>query len=166
MQPNNLFMPLLVLVLFLLPVKLNPVQLKKLAFAIWVSGGVALTMVGITRLMSVQEGMAAPSPTTLAIALVAAIVIGVAKGKFVLGKTAQRNLERLNAMTEPQKPIHVYSVRSWIIIGLMVGISVMLNLGIIPTELWLRGAINLGIGVALMVSSFVYVSQPKQLPQA
>jgi hypothetical protein len=161
--PNIPIMPFVILVLFLLPIKLQPQQLKKLAFSIWMAGGVVLTILGVSRLMGVQEGVMPPSPAILAMALVASIVIGVAKGKFVLGKTATRNLARLNALTEPQKPIHVYCVRSWVIIALMVGISVLLNSGVLPLELWLRGAINIGIGLALVVSSFNYVMQPKPL---
>jgi hypothetical protein len=156
-MPSIPIMPFVILVLFLLPIKLAPQQLKRLAFAIWLAGGVVLCMMGLTRLMQAPDN----APVIMAVTLLASIAIGIAKGKFVLGKTAARNLDRLNTLVTPQKPINVYSVRSWVMIGLMIGISILLNLGGVPL-LW-RGAINMGIGMALIVSSFVYVAPPKSV---
>ena len=156
-MPAIPIMPFVILVLFLIPVKLSPYQLKKLAFAIWMAGGVVLCMLGVTRLMQAPE----TAPMVLVGTIVASIVIGVAKGRFILSKTAARNLDRLNQLDHSEKPIHVYSVRSWIIIGLMVGISIALNLS--SVSLLVRGAVNLGIGLALIVSSFIYTARPKVL---
>jgi hypothetical protein len=89
------------------------------------------------------------------IAGVAALVIGYGKGKFVLSKTSQKNIERLNQVTVPQRLIHVYSKRSWILISLMVLIAMSLNW--FHVSGLLRGSINLGIGIALIVSSLAYL---------
>jgi hypothetical protein len=88
--------------------------------------------------------------------LVLAAFIGLAKGRFVLSKTSARNIERIDTMNdEPKRPIHVYSVRSWIIIGIMVLISVSLT--VFSVDNLIRGGINLAIGLGLIVSSLAYL---------
>jgi hypothetical protein len=89
------------------------------------------------------------------IVAITALGVGVAKGRFVLGKTARRNIERLAALTEDRRPIHVYGVRSWLVIGLMTALSLGLTLGGVP-PLW-RGMVNLAIGAALATSSLNYL---------
>jgi hypothetical protein len=147
-------MPVIVLVLFLLPVRLSGTQLKGLAFALWLLGGLVMVWRGGLFLMQALTQTAGASPALLALVVLVALIIGAAKGKFVLSKTSRRNIERLDALTEPQRPIHVYSIRSWMMILLMVMISVSLTLFHAP-EL-LRGAVNLGIGAALIISSLAY----------
>ncbi len=147
-------MPIVFIVLLILPIKLAPQRLKLLAFAIWMIGGLMLGGIGYQRLMDPANTLTNGVYITLALAA----VIGIIKGKFVLGKTVKKNIVRIDAMTEPHKPIHVYSKASWIIISVMVLIAVSLNSGWIPVNLAIRGAINIGIGLALIVSSFSYLS--------
>ena len=91
----------------------------------------------------------------VAVVAVAALAVGVAKGCFVLRRTAQRNIDRLAALEQDQRPIHVYGMRSWVVIALMTALSVGLTLGGVP-PLW-RGMVNLAIGAALAASSLNYV---------
>ena len=156
-------MPLMALLLFLLPFRLSAAHLKILAFWLWLIGGLVLTLRGLTFL----QGAVPFTPMWLmAIALVAALTIGWAKGRFVLSKTARKNKERLDAFTTPQRPLKVYSGRSWLIITLMVVISVALN--VLAISGLVRGAVNLGIGTALIISSLAYIrtSKTQVLPVA
>lgn len=140
------------LALILLPFRLNTARLKGLAFLLWFLGGVILAWRGVSFWLSAPQ---TPDVTLLAMLAAGALIIGWGKGQFVLSKTARRNLDRLDAMTRPMRPIHVYGLRSWIIIGVMVLISLSLTwFGL--DVLW-RGAINLGIGISLLISSLVYV---------
>lgn len=151
-------MPFILLTLLLLPVKLSTRQLKGLAFFLWLGGGLFLAFRG--GLFMMQDH---PTAGLLMGAGALALLIGGAKGKFVLSKTSQRNLERLEAFSQPQRPLAVYSLRSWIMISVMVGISVALNLSGLPL-MW-RGTINLAVGAALMMSSLAYLKSaesPKQ----
>ncbi|MEB3286433.1 MAG: hypothetical protein VKJ04_02905 [Vampirovibrionales bacterium] len=141
------------LILLLLPIKLDSDRLKRLAFLIWVAGGIAMSYNGLVRLENANL-----DTLWLIVAIVLSAVIGIAKGKFVLGKTSAKNVERLDALTEPQRPLAVYSVRSWIIISLMVLIAVGLNVFNAPDLI--RGCISLGIGLALIVSSLRYIQKP------
>lgn len=145
-----IFMPLIFLALLLLPVKLSSQGMKMLAFLLWLTGGVFLTAIGAFRLIEAQ-----PEPWLAAVLIATALVIGTAKGKFVLSKTSARNLERIDAFTQSMPPIRVYSARSWIVIAIMVGISLLLTVLHAPDLV--RGTINLGIGCALAVSSLVYL---------
>ncbi len=134
-----------------LPIKLGKTGLIRLAQWLWLAGGVSLLLAGVNRL---SGSMGEISQPVLIGSLVVAVIIGAAKGRFVLGKTAQRNLDRLNALTKPQKLVHVYNTRSWIMIGLMLVISASLTWFAAPM-LW-RGVVNVAVGLALMVSSRVY----------
>ncbi len=150
-MPTNIpVMPILFIVLLLLPVRVSPPRLKALAFALWLTGGLFLAFRGVHLLTTESLSL-----LTLVLVVAAALIIGIAKGQFVLAKTSRRNIERLGSLTEPQRPIHVYSLRSWIIIGVMVAISVALNVLAVPAAV--RGPVNLGIGAALIVSSLAYL---------
>lgn len=137
----------------LLPLRLRPRSLGWLAFALWLLGGVLLLSFGTARLLQAARGGAAPA--VAGIVAIAALGTGAAKGRFVLRKTAQRNIDRLAALTEDRRPIHVYGMRSWLVIGLMTGLSVGLTLSGVP-PLW-RGMVNLAIGAALATSSLNYL---------
>jgi hypothetical protein len=150
-------MPFVALVLLALPVRLSPRRLAWLAFALWLLGGVMLCSLGTSRLLQAEkEGVA---PGLIALGAVISLAIGMAKGRFLLSKTASRNIERLGGITENLRPIRVYGARSWIVISLMAAISLALNLRGVP-PFW-RGAVNLAIGAALVTSSLNYLTNPR-----
>ncbi|MEB3245306.1 MAG: hypothetical protein VKJ06_04895 [Vampirovibrionales bacterium] len=143
-------------IIWLLPLKLMPRQLMTMAGIVWALGGLSLLILGVTRLVPLWT---MPPTTPLAIALGAAVVIGIAKGKFVLSKTAGKNIVRLQSESEPLPLRAMYAMPSWIIIALMIGLSMTLNLwGEVPVLV--RGSVNVGIGLALLVSSLRYFSPP------
>jgi hypothetical protein len=146
-------MPFVVLALALWPAPLAPRRLKQLAFAVWLAGGLVLCAFGLMRLGEVRS---AGGGIWLALAL--GLAAGVAKSALILVTTSRRNIARLDALPGPMRPIRVYDGRSWAVIGLMTAVAVALNLGWIPLSLAARGAINLAIGSALILSSFPYVS--------
>lgn len=169
-MPNNTPIMLFVLIgLLLLPIRLSSLQLKGLAFFLWFLGGVFLTFRGANFLLNHPEH---PGMGLLAAVIVGALVIGWAKGQFVLSKTSRKNIDRLNALTEPQRPIYVYGLRSWIVIGIMALIGFSMNfLPPTGTALLVRGGVNLGIGMALLISSLIYLRaltpiNPNSLPDA
>jgi hypothetical protein len=163
-MPTNIpVMPLILVILLFLPIRLNNQALKGLAFTLWLTGGLVLSIRGINFLF---DSPALGNLALMAGLVLAALIIGFGKGKFVLSKTSAKNIERINQFSEPRKPIQVYSMRSWIIITLMVGISLALNF--FQIDYIVRGPINLGIGFALIVSSMVYLKSlsAKQAPPA
>ncbi len=145
-------------ILALVPIRLNKVQLMKLAFSIWMAGGLVLSWRGIQFLSTSTLPM-----TTLVLAVFGALLIGMLKGKFVLNKSSIRNILRLQALESPQRPIHVYPLRSWIVIGVMLLISLSLN--VFNVDTFIRGLVNLGVGMGLMSSSFVYLKYQNVLAE-
>jgi hypothetical protein len=152
--------PFIAAILLLLPVKLAPRMLIKLAFFLWALGGSVLVVMGSLRMADASLTMRA---SVIIIAILVWLAVGVTKGRYVLAKTSQRNIERIHAMTQPQRPIRVYSLRSWIVIGLTVSLSLALTLFNTP-PFW-RGGINLAVGFALLMSSLNYLITLKQTAQ-
>lgn len=153
-MPTSLpvIMPIIFIALLLLPIRLNNQQMKGLAFVLWLIGGLFLAFRGVYFMVAAPEQ---PDALMLLGLGLIAIAIGFGKGKFVLSKTSGKNIERIDQFTEPKRPLLVYSLRSWIIIAIMVGISVSLT--IFNTPLLWRGAINLAIGFSLIISSLAYL---------
>lgn len=145
----------------ILPFKIRPHQLKALAFTLWLVGGVFLCYRGLERLMNVDD-ISRVGFNTVVIAGLIGLAVGLAKGMFVLSKTSNKNIERLDALTEPLPPRNVYSKRSWIVIALMIGIAMTINFGLIPMPIYIRGAVNLAIGFALIISSLNYLGLKKK----
>lgn len=153
-MPALPIMPFIAVLLLALPVRLAPRSLGWLAFGLWLLGGVVLLSLGIARLLQAARG-----ETTAGVAIavaVGALAVGIAKGRFLLRKTARRNIDRLTGLAEDRRPIHVYGTRSWVVIGLMTALSIGLTLGGVP-PLW-RGMVNLAIGAALATSSLSYLA--------
>lgn len=152
--------PFIAVILLLLPVKLAPRMLIMLAFFLWALGGVVLVVMGGLRMADASLSIRV---SVIVIASILWLAVGIAKGRYVLAKTSQRNIERINAMTEPQRPIRVYSLRSWMVIGLTVSLSLALTL--LDTPPFWRGGINLAVGFALLMSSLNYLTTLKRSPQ-
>ena len=154
-----LMMLSLPLALWVLPIKAPARGLVALAFFIWFAGGIFLSLRGVDFLAASQLPQ-----NELFTPLIVASLIGYLKGKFVLSKASSKNLARLYAFEAPQPLIAVYPLRSWILISVMVALSVVITLVFSGNPLW-RGAINIGLGMALVSSSLVYlkaVMQPTQ----
>ena len=91
------------------------------------------------------------------ISIVVALIIGGAKGKFVLTKTARRNKTRIDQLAEPLKAHQVYAKAFYFfIIGMMALGFLLRNFNEYIGGYVVVAAIYCGIGIALMVSSLVY----------
>jgi hypothetical protein len=155
MEMTLLLRPLMMLslplLLWVLPFKVSYRPLVGLAFVIWFTGGIFLSLRGVDFLTATQLPQ-----SQLYFPLIAATLIGYLKGKFVLSKASSKNLVRLANFTEPQKLIAVYPLRSWILIGVMIALSLLITAFLTAQPLW-RGAVNVAIGMALVGSSMVYL---------
>ena len=138
------------LILAIVPFKLDRYALMRLAFAIWMTGGIMLSKRGIEFLAQVDQPL-----NVMIFSVLGALLVGMLKGKFILNKSSIRNIIRLEALTERQKPIQVYPLRSWIVIGVMLLIS--LSLTVFNVDIFIRGLVNIGVGMGLITSSFIYL---------
>lgn len=151
--------PIPMLALFLLiclPLRIKPKHLRGLAFFLWFAGGIVLTLRGIFWLFNPQTISHQGIPYLLTLGLMG-LGLGFFKGKFILSRASARNLERLDKIETPQKPIYVYTLKTWLFLCVMFMLAISFNVGWIPLKTHLRGALNFAIGSALIWSSFTYL---------
>ena len=135
---------------------MNKNSLYTLAGSIWGLVGLFLIIRGVAMYQEALNSQNA-SQTALIISIAIAVVVGIAKGKFVLSKTARRNKSRIENIQEPLKIHHVYAKSFYFLIAGMIALGIALRMfneylgGYIVV-----GAIYCGIGLALMVSSLTY----------
>jgi hypothetical protein len=134
----------------------NKNSLYTLAGSIWGLVGLFLIIRGAVMYQAALDTQNA-TQTALMISIAIAIIIGVAKGKFVLSKTARRNKSRIESIEEPLKIHHVYAKSFYFLIAGMILLGVSLrafneHLG----GYVVVAGIYCGIGLALMVSSLTY----------
>ena len=131
-------------------------SLYTLAGSVWGGVGLFLVVRGAIMYQAALDTQNA-SQTALAVSIAVSIILGTAKGRFVLSKTARRNKSRIESIEEPLKIHHVYAKSFYFLIIGMIG----LGIGLRTWNEYLGGyvvvaAIYCGIGLALMVSSLVY----------
>lgn len=144
--------PFLFLGLLLLPVRLSPPALRRLAFALWLLGGLLMVLRGIFRF---REAWPVTTPAVLYSVGAGAVLLGWVKGRFLLSRTSRRNLRRLRALDAPLRPVQVYPARSWGLIALFMLAG--MSLGWIGAPMVWRGALSVAVGLGLVLSSFAYV---------
>lgn len=86
--------------------------------------------------------------------LATALLIGYFKGKFVLGKSARKGVERIATFPNPTHFSNIYSSKYYILLGSMIFIGMSIKYLGIPTDI--RGLIDIAIGVALLTGGMVY----------
>jgi hypothetical protein len=144
--------PVLFLGLLLLPVRLSPPAIRRLAFALWLLGGLLMMVRGVLRFRDAWP--ATPLPLLYGVAA-GAVLLGWVKGRHLLLRASQRNLARLRAIDAPLWPVQVYPARSWGLIGLFMLAG--MSLGWMGAPMIWRGAVSVAVGLGLVCSSFAYV---------
>ena len=132
-----------------------------LAGLVWVAVGTSLAIRGARMLpeAKLQSGLA----WTVA-SCVIGLLIGIAKGKYVLSKSARRNVVRIHKLDHP-RPWNIFTAKFYPLIGLMIGLGALLRWGANHGHWnWAPVAgLYLGIGGALAISSLVYF-RPAPVP--
>lgn len=164
MQPQAFSMGLIILpflagLFAILPIRLEGQRLFGLAFSLWCLGGFFMSLQGMRFIVNSEASLW----EMLAYGLIG-LALGFAKARTILKKTALANIDRLMAMSEKVKLIHVYPLRSWIVLTLMLLLGLSLTLFNAPPLL--RGMVNLAVGMALLGSSLYYYHAMNQLEAA
>jgi len=116
--------------------------------------GLALTEQGASREVMIFSGFLG-------------LAFGGFKGKFILTRTARKNLGRIENLEGGLKPYHVFSPLFYGFIALMISLGVLLRM----LNQYLGGyvvvaAIYCGIGLALLVGSTAYwAGRAKPVPE-
>ena len=150
--------------------KLKPSILIAISGLVWLAVGVYLMQLGIGflvegKMIAASGGTGTPILSWLhpyvggvemaAIILVAiALYIGYLKGRYVLGKAAQRGVARILSLPKPIALSKIYAPRYYLLLGLMILIGISMKwLGVSKD---LRGFVDIAIGAALINGSMIY----------
>lgn len=143
---------------------------------IWFAIGIALLMKGLNFLMDgvkttldlsehypmLSKMMPYFRSVEQAALVVVAIglFVGFFKGKFVLGKSALRGIERIRKMPEQVLLTHIYSAKYYILLGVMASLGMLMNVAGVPADI--RGFVDVAVGSALINGSMFYFRNAMQ----
>ena len=127
-----------------------------LALAMWLGGATALVLKGVSLLRSaysMDEAAAWPL-----IALVTGVIVGALKARFIMSRSAHKNIARIRALPEPRL-WQFFSGPFFVALAAMIGAGVTMSGSAAGHFKWLCvvGGVDMSIGVALLLSSIVYV---------
>ena len=136
--------------------------LEKLAGCVWLAVGGMLAWRGIKMIFGLSDDIERAGVSAIVMSLGIGAWIGYLKGRYVLSRTARRNLRRVRGLAEP-RIWNVFSARFLVVIALMIGLGAGLRW--MARQGWLGGhagvgGIYFGIGTALLISSLVYFLRP------
>lgn len=86
-----------------------------------------------------------------------AMMIGYYKGRYVLGKSALRGVNRIRSFPNPANLKNIYSPTYYILLAFMMGLGLSMKYLGIPADI--RGTIDVAIGAALINGSMIYFRQ-------
>ena len=81
-----------------------------------------------------------------------ALIVGYAKGRFVLGKTVKKGVERILSLPNPSSLANIYTKKYYLLLGSMFFIGFLARM----TPMDVRGAIDVTIGSALINGAIIY----------
>ncbi|MFT5052267.1 MAG: ferrochelatase [Chlamydiales bacterium] len=146
-------------------VKLSARTLQKTAGLIWLAVGVMLIVRGILMLRAAAGPPEESSNATLLTGAAIGLGIGALKGHYVLRRSAMRNRERMRKL-KAAPAWALFTGRMWFLISLMMGFGILLRRAAAAGNLGgftVIGAVYVGIGAALLASSWVYFA-PDHVP--
>lgn len=82
------------------------------------------------------------------------LFIGYLKGRYVLGKSAQKGVERIRSFSNPTKLSNIYSLKYYILLGSMIGLGISIKFFGLANDI--RGFIDVAIGSALINGAMIY----------
>ena len=156
--------------------KLSHIKLIMISGLVWFGIGVYLLQLGLNLLLSgvhhpdLSTGqyplLKALSPYTGSVeaAVVALVVIalfiGYFKGRYVLGKSAKRGVDRIRSFSDPAPLKNIYSAKYYILLGGMVALGISIKYMGLNNDV--RGLIDAAIGSALINGAMIYfrLAQP------
>lgn len=151
--------------------KLSHTKLIVISGLIWFAIGVYLLQLGINLLLSGVDGAANMTAmhyplvsslkpylgsvqSTALMLVVMALFIGYLKGRYVLGKSAQRGVTRILSFPNPTYISSIYSAKYYILLALMVGLGISVKYMGLSNDV--RGLVDAIIGSALINGAMIY----------
>lgn len=150
--------------------KLSHAKLIALSGAVWFAIGIYLLNLGLNLLVinpSTESAVLDHYPLLKTITpfigsleaaaltlVIIALAIGYYKGRYVLGKSAQRGVERIQNMPNPAPLSKIYSGKYYILLGSMVALGISIKYLGLSNDV--RGFIDTIIGAALINGAVIY----------
>lgn len=158
--------------------KLSHKTLIIISGLIWLAVGSFLLPLGLNFLLQAVENsrlhaenypllnlfskLASNAENSVIIIIVIAMMIGYSKGRFVLGKSAIKGVERIRSFPNPTSLSNIYSAKYYILLALMIGLGMSMKYLGIPADV--RGLIDVAIGSALINGAMIYFRLALQKP--
>jgi hypothetical protein len=132
-----------------------------IAGSIWAIVGAGLLSLGVRLLKQANEGSAlissfssyASVENTIVLLIAFSLVLGFFKGRFVLRRSAEREISRIRKLPEPSLK-HLYSFKLIVLIGVMMLLGLSMRLFGFPQDI--RGVIDVIVGFALLQGATTY----------
>jgi hypothetical protein len=105
-------------------------------------------------LLNLFASLASGSENGVIVLIVIGMLIGYAKGRYVLGKSAIAGVERIRSFPNPTSFGNIYSAKYYILLGAMVGLG--MSMKYIGLSADVRGVIDVAIGAALINGAMIY----------
>jgi hypothetical protein len=146
--------------------KLSHTKLIVISGLVWFAVGIYLLYIGLNLLANIPVNLQnyslvqllKPYAGTLENAalmlVVLGLVIGYFKGRYVLGKSARRGVERIMNMSNPAPLNQIYSAKYYVLLGMMVALGVSIKYMGIDKDI--RGLVDVAIGAALINGAMIY----------
>jgi hypothetical protein len=146
--------------------KLSHTKLIVLSGIVWFAIGAYLLNLGLNLLVGSISGnestplltFLSPLMGTLQTAaltlIIAALAIGYFKGRYVLGKSAKRGVDRIRAFSNPAPLSKIYSGKYYLLLGSMVALGISIKYMGLSNDV--RGFIDAAIGAALINGAMIY----------
>lgn len=148
--------------------KLKHTTLIVISGLIWTVVGISLLSLGIGFVM---EGSGTTKPANFPLmsflkqytgnfeqaallVTVMGLAIGYFKGRFVLGKSAKKGIERILSFSNPTHIKNIYSAKYYVLLLFMVTLGISIKYLGIPKDV--RGMIDIAIGSALINGAMFY----------
>ncbi|CCB91021.1 putative membrane protein [Waddlia chondrophila 2032/99] len=91
--------------------------------------------------------------------ILAGLVIGFYKGRFIFAKSVKRVVDRIRKFEEPTSIAKMYSLPYYLLLLSMIGLGMAIKFFQVPMDV--RGAIDVAIGAALINGSMLYFRQAR-----
>lgn len=137
---------------------------------IWFGIGVYLLQLGLNLLLTGVQNpdfsnssyplLKAISPytgsveTAVIVLVIIALFVGYMKGRYVLGKSAKRGVDRIRSFSNPAPLQNIYSANYYILLGGMVALGISIKYMGLSNDV--RGLIDAIIGSALINGAMIY----------
>ncbi len=86
--------------------------------------------------------------------IVISLLVGYAKSKFVLSKSVQRSVKRIQGFSNPTSIANIYSRGYYILLGSMVLLGWSIKFFGVPNDI--RGIVDVAVGAALLNGAILY----------